>query len=505
MRRVTVLLLSLGVFLCSAVALTGCSGDKSGESSSIVVGIPQDLEDSLDPHKAVAAGTKEVLFNVYEGLVKPDSGGALIPAVASDYSVSDDGLTYSFTIRDGIKFHDGTSVAADDVKYSIEKSAGMNGENSLIAAFANISAVNVVDDTHVSIVLKEQDVDFLSYVANANAAIIPAGNKDSDTNPIGTGPYMYVSRSPQENFIVKRFDEYWGDKPEIENVTFKIVPDDDAIVMNLNGGAIDMMSHLTVTQVDQLSQNFNVLQGSMNLVQAVYLNNSYEPFADIRVRQALCYAMDVDEILDLTSEGKGSPVGSSMFPAFKKYYIDLSNQYPYDIDKAKALLNEAGYSDGFEFTIIVPSNYQSHIDAAQVVVEQMKRIGVTAKIQLVEWNSWLSDVYSGRNFEATLIGLDASSLTARAMLERFNSESSKNFINYSNEKYDELYAEVLKTTEDDKQISIYQDMQRILAEDAANMYIQDMAEFVAVSDKYEGYEFYPLYVLDMSKIRTKVQ
>ena len=497
---------ALFLALCVAVgttALCGCTGGKVDDGSSIVVGIPQDLEDSLDPHKVVAAGTKEILFNVYEGLLKPDCEGNLIPAVANDFSVSEDGLTYTFTIRDGVKFHNGNPVTAEDVKYSIEKSAGMTGETSLISAFSNITEVNIVDSSTVEIVLARADVDFPAYIANTNACIIPKDNDKPDTNPVGCGPYMYVSRSPQENIILKRFDDYWGDKANIENVTLKIIPDADSIVMNLNGGGVDMFARLTSTQVSQLSGSFNILEGEMNLVQAVYLNHKVKPFDDVRVCRALSFAIDKNEILNLTSDGKGFPVASSMFPAFKKYYVDLNDTYPTDLDKAKELLKEAGYPDGFEFSIVVPSNYQPHIDAAQVVSEQLKRIGVKADIQLIEWNSWLSDVYSGRNFEATLIGVDASSLTASSMLDRFRSDADNNFTNYSNKEYDELYEKVLSEPDDEKRTQIYGQLQTILCEDAANLYIQDMAEFVALSDRFEGYTFYPLYVQDLAKIKIK--
>ena len=316
---------------------------------------------------------------------------------------------------------------------------------------------------------------------------------------------MYVSRSPQENIVLRKFDSYWGTPANIENITLKVIPNADSIVMNLNGGAVDMFARLTVTQTQQLSDNFNVLEGEMNLVQAVYLNHAVEPFDNVDVCRALSYATDVDNILELTSDKKGFPVGSSMFPAFKKYYVDLSNSYPTDIEKAKELLAKAGYPDGFSFSITVPSNYQPHIEAAQVVAEQLKKIGVKADIKLVEWNSWLSDVYSQRQYEATLIGVDASSLTATAMLDRFRSDAPNNFTNYSNKEYDELYNKLYTTYSDEDRVEIYKKLQQNLADNAANIYIQDMAEFVALSDKYEGYTFYPLYVQDFAKLRIKGQ
>lgn len=190
-----------------------------------------------------------------------------------------------------------------------------------------------------------------------------------------------------------------------------------------------------------------------------------------------------------------------MFPAFEKYYLpELAERYNQDLDKAKELLTEAGYPDGFSLTITVPNNYQQHIDAAQVIVEQLKQIGVKAEIQLIEWDSWLSDVYAGRDFQSTVVGVDAAYLSGRALLERFTSDSEKNFINFSNEEYDKLYEQVRKSTDDAEQITLYQQMETLLCEDAANVYIQDMACDVVLRKSYGGYTFYPLYVQDMAKI-----
>lgn len=495
-------LLSVFVLTTLTIALSACSGDKADENSSqITIGIPQDVEDSLDPHKAVAAGTKEVYFNLFEGLVKPDSDGNLIPAVASEYHASDDGMVYTFTLRDGIKFHDGNPVTVEDIKYSIDKCADTSNGEPLIAAFSNIESVNILDEKTVEIRLKEANTEFDAELANATAAIIPASNPDPDTNPIGTGPYKYVSRSPQENFIMEKFDDYWGEGAHIKNVTFKVCANTDSIVMDLEGGSIDMFARVTSTQAAELSDQFDVLEGTMNLVQALYLNNGTEPFNDIRVRQALCYAIDANEIMDFVSDGKGTEIGSSMFPAFGKYYMDeLKDTYNQDLEKAKALLAEAGYGDGLSFTITVPSNYQQHIDTAQVLVEEFKAIGVDAQIQLIEWDSWLSDVYAGRNYQSTVVGVDASSLTARALLDRFDSAAPNNFINFNSPAYDEALHHAIASTDDEKKTEYYKACEKILAEEAANVYIQDLPEFVALNKKYAGYEFYPLYVQDISKI-----
>ncbi|MCR5501885.1 MAG: ABC transporter substrate-binding protein [Lachnospiraceae bacterium] len=483
-----------------AIALCGCAGDKKGDDSSITIGIPQDLEDGLDPHKVEAAGTKEVLFNIFEGLVKPTSDGDFIPAVASAYEISEDGRTYTFTVRDNVKFHDGSKLKTSDVKYSIDRCAGLDGGTPLVAAFSNIEET-VADGQTFTVKLKEPDTEFIAYMT---AAIIPEANKTPDTNPIGTGPYKFVSRSPQENFIIKKFDDYYNKDlaAHIENVTFKVIGNPDTLAMEMNSGAIDLFARIPTAQAELLDDRFEIMEETMNLVQALYINNAVEPFDDVRVRQALCYAIDPKEIMLFVSDGKGTEIGSSMFPAFSKYYMpELNDTYNQDLDKAKALLEEAGYPDGFTFDITVASNYTQHVDTAQVLKQEFEKIGVTANIKLVEWDSWLSDVYNGRNYTTTVVGVDASSLTASALLERFTSASSKNFINYSNPDYDAAFANAKKATDDDEKTGYYKECLKILSEDAANVYIQDLPEFVALNKKYTGYEFYPLYVQDISKIR----
>lgn len=492
------------VLLSLTVALSACSGDKNGDElkssapSTITVGIPQDIEDSLDPHKAVAAGTREVLFNIFEGLVKPTSDGDYIPAIASGFTIADDGLSYTFTLREGVKFHDGSYVRAEDVKFSLDKCKGTENGISHIAAFANVKEVLILDEETVRINLIDPDTEFLAALT---AAIIPASNLTPETTPIGTGPYAFVSRSPQENFILTRFDDYWGEKANIEQVIFKICARSDTIVMELEGGGIDMFARITKSQADELSDRFNILEGTMNLVQALYLNHDAPPFNILEVRQALSHAIDPFQIMLMISDGKGTQVGSSMFPAFTKYYIeDLAGFYEYDIEKAIELLTAAGYPDGFSFTITVPSNHSQHVDTAQVIVEQLKLINVQANIELIEWESWLSTVNTDRNYQTTVVGLTPSTLTARAMLDRFHSENRRNFNNYRNPEYDTALENALAATDDLTKTFYYKECQRILTETAANIYIQDLPEFVALSTRFGGYEFYPLYVQDIAKL-----
>ena len=511
-KRLLALLLLTGLL---SAALTGCGGGSTEQASEdgqtadgstgaraqaneIVVGIAQDLDESLDPHLAVAAGTKEVMFNVFEGLVKPTPEGELIPAVADHYEISEDQTTYTFTLREGVQFHNGDPVEMRDVVYSIKRCADDSEGTPLIPALSAISSMDA-DSTTLTITLDQPDSEFLSYLT---LAILPEDYPDQATAPVGTGPFKFVSRTAQDSIVLERFDGYWGTPAQLDKVTFRIIENADSLVMSLQSGAIDMFAHLTSTQVAQLGDDFQVLEGTMNLVQALYLNNAVEPFNNELVRQALCYAVDVDAMLALTAGGHGTKVGSSMYPAFTKYFdASLADAYPHDVEKAKALLAEAGYPDGFSFTITVPSNYQPHVDTAEVLVEQLSQVGITAQIDLVDWNTWLEDVYGNRNFETTVVGFDSSILNASGMLARWVTGSDQNMINYSDPDYDAAYAAAQATVDDAEQTAYYKECLQILSDTAANVYLQDLADFVAINPALEGFQFYPLYVIDMSLLR----
>lgn len=476
---------------------------KTGEpvkGGEITVGIAQDLDDSLDPHQTVAAGTREVLFNIFEGLVKPNSDGEMIPAVAEKYTLSEDGTTYTFTLREGVKFHNGQTVTAEDVVYSINRCAAVpeGQEKPLVAAFSAVKSVEALDEKTVAVTIAQRDLEFISYMT---AAIIPADYENQDTAPVGTGPFRFVSRTPQQDFVMERFEDYWGAPAWLDKVTYKICENADALLMNLNGGSIDLCAHLTSAQASQLNQNFQVLEGTMNLVQAIYLNNQAKPFDNQLVRQALCYAIDRQGIMDMVADGHGTAVGSSIYPAFTKYFLpELVDKYPHSVEKAKELLAQAGYPDGFDMTISVPNNYQPHMDTAEVVAEQLREAGINVTIQPVEWSTWLDTIYNGRQFQATVVGVDAANMTARAMLERFTSDYGKNFINYNNPAYDALFQKAINAQDEAEQTDLYKQMETMLADTAANVYIQDLCDLVAMRQDLGGLKFYPIYVLDLSTV-----
>lgn len=516
--RMCKLLLMAGLL---TIALYGCAGGKSDgtqkettaaedstalaepkRGGSVVVGIQQDL-DSLDPHMADAAGTSEVLFNIFEGLVKPDKDGNLVPAVASEYKISEDGMTYTFTLREGITFHNGKPVTIDDVIYSINRCAGrLEGQEApLVSAYSAISEVNRVDDRTVELVLGSADTELIGYLT---AAIIPADYEKQAEAPIGTGPYKFVSYSPQHAFVMEAYDGYWQEGlPYLDKVEFRIVANTDSAMLELKVGSIDLYPYLTSDRARELSGQMEVLVGTSNLVQALFLNNAEPPFDKVEVRQALAYLVDPQEIMAMVADGYGTEIGSNMFPAFGKYYLESTKDiYEPNVEKAKELLAQAGYPDGFEMTITVPSNYQFHVDTAQVIAQELRQANITAKINLVEWGTWLEETYRGRQYQSTIVGLDAD-LAPKDLLDRYHSGARNNFVNFSNEEYDKVLEEAIASTDDAVKVEKYQRLQQILAEQAASVYIQDAAKLVAINPKLGGFEFYPVYVLDMAEVYFK--
>lgn len=507
---VMALLLSASLCACGGSKTAEGTSEAAGESSeaetsntlsegtpvpggSVVYGMTQDLA-SLDPHVDTDAGTRDVVFNLYEGLVKPTSDGGFIPAVASDYIISDDAKTYTFTLRDGITFHDGTPVTIEDVKYSIDRYAEIQGESSAFSSL--VDSVDVQDDKTLVVNLKESYSEFLPMMT---IAIIPQSNEDPAGNPIGTGPFKYVSYTPGQNLELEKYDGYWQEGvPSLDSVEFKFIADVDTAFVELQAGTIDILKYLTSAQAETLGDDYNIVQGSMNLVHAMYLNSAYEPLSKTEVRQALCYAVDRDAINNFIFGGKSHIIGSHMIPAMSKYYEpEAETVYSYDPEKAKELLADAGYADGFDLEITVPSSYSQHVDSAQIIADELSQVGINVTLNQVEWSTWLQDVYKGGNFQATVIGFDGT-LAPSDWLKKYVTDDAKNFMHYSNTEYDDVFNTAYTTVDDDVKVENYKKAQMILAEDAAAVYIEDPANLVAVSKKFGGYTFYPTAAEDMS-------
>ena len=450
---------------------------------------------TLDPLSAAnTADGRSVLFNVYEGLVKPDTEGRLVPAVAESVAISSNAMTYTFTLRQGIRFHDGTAVSIQDVEFSLNEARRSN-----FSGFNRIDRIELSGDRTIIIHLNTSDPEFLPFLT---LGIVPRNNADREGNPIGTGPYMIESYLVQQSLNLVRNPHYWQPGlPKLDRVTVVFVADTNAIFTGLEGGNLNgaIITGENVSRLDR--SRYRIYERYSNSIQLLALNNNVPPFDDIRVRMAVNYAIDPIEIIDTAFYGHGEPSRSPLIPGLRVYYNDaLRNPYPVNLQRSRELLAQAGLSNGFSFEIRVPSNFVMHIDTAQVIVNQLARVNIRATIRLQDWATWLTETFRGRNFEATIISLDGNTVSPQSYLSRYVSTANGNFINYKNENYDNLFAGILREINEDARIRQYKEAQKIISDDAASVYIQDIFAFTVLSGGFRGVLNYPLYVIDFSTI-----
>lgn len=465
------------------------------QGGSFIYGLATEV-DNLDPFASTTADARSIYFNIYEGLLKCNEDGNFQPAIASDYQVSDDGLTYTFTLRDNVLFHNGNPVTTDDVLYSIQLAI-----DSKITGYDNIDTFTAPDDKTIVITLKTPDGDFPAEVCQA---IVP---KDSDNNgelataPIGTGPYELTDFAVQDHLTLTRNDNYWGTPAYLDTVTVKFIDSSADLLVNYQSGAIDgFVANGAITeQVDKSTSVINV--GNSNAVQMLALNNTAAPFDNPEVRQAVSYAVDSDEIIDTACYGYGVKLGTAMIPGLKDYFDDsLTDTYDVDDDKAKELLADAGYADGFTFTVKVPSVYQVHLDTAQIIVNELAKVGITMNIEQVDWATWLENVYTNRDYEATIISVDGSIASPTSFLSRYVSDAGNNFVNYSSADFDAAYESAASALSQDDRIAGFKKCEQILTQDAASVYIQDISNILVYTDRFGGFASYPLYATDFAAI-----
>ena len=475
-------------------------GVSAEETDKTVVRINMESEpDNLDPWLSAASDTEAVFHNVFEGLVLFDETGALIPGLAESWDISDDGLTYTFHLRDDVTFHNGKAFSAEDVVYTYESLSGLGGEEALSSKFKNLTSVEAVDvdDYTVTMTLAEADAAFLQYT---RVAVLPKGYEDQSSAPVGTGPFVFEKYVPGQMVVLEKNEDYYDESrmPKIDEAQIYIMGDDSAVLTALQSGQLDA-GIVYADSADYLTGDFTVNSSPQNMVQLFALNNSATPFDDVRVRQAFEYAVNKDQIIDGVFAGYATELYSNFSPVMSYFYNDeLEDVYTYDVDKAKELMAEAGYEDGFDITITVPSNYQKHIDTAQVIAQQLKQINVNATIEPVEWGQWLEQVYTNADYQTTVVGLTGK-LDPNDILGRYVSDYAKNFMKYNNPDYDKLIEEA-KTASDEERVELFKECQKMLTDDAAAVWICDPNAIAVTRSDLKGYTFYPVSFIDLSKL-----
>jgi len=474
---------------------TGCNQQKSEENDIIRVNIASE-PDSLDPWLSAAVDTKAIFNNVFEGLMRFDSTGNLSPAIAKNVIINDTQDVYTFELRDDVYFHNGKHLTSDDVLYTYENLLNMSGDLANSARYSGIKSVEALDDYTIRISLENPSSAFLSSTV---IVILPRGYSDQATKPIGCGPYKFVEYQPAQKIVLERFDKYYDKDrmPKIKKAEVYIISDEASVISALKSNQLDL-AIVSSDNAKLLENDFNIKSDPMNMVVLWALNNNEPPFDNEKVRLAFNLMVNRDDIVDGVFGGYATKLYTNFSPIMSHYYnYDLDGYYKRNIEKAKQLLKEAGYEDGLEINITVPSNYYQHVNSAQIISSEAQELNVKVNIINVEWGTWLEKVYSNREYQSTLIGL-AGKLDPNDILSRYETKYKRNFINYSNPEYDKIIEEAAKTVDDKKRVELYKEAQKILSETSASVWLCDPNNTAAMRKDLLGYQYYPAGLIDFA-------
>jgi peptide/nickel transport system substrate-binding protein len=469
-----------------------------GPRDSVVLGMV--LEPTgLDPTIAPAAAIGEIVhYNIFEGLTKIAMDGAVTPLLAEAWSATPDGKTYVFRLRKGLHFSDGAVLDAGSVKFSFDRAKAAGSTNKAKkAVFDNISSVVVQDALTVILVLDRADAT-LPFRLGENTAVIlhPDSAATAATRPVGSGPYKLESWNKGSAVTLVRWDDHRdAAAARLKKVTFRFINDPAAQVAALLAGDIDAMPRfgaLPAIRQFQGDKRYTVEIGTTSGKGILAVNNRRKPFDDPRVRRALTHAIDRKAFIDGAQEGLGRPIGSHFAPT-DLGYLDLTRTYPYDPERAKALLREAGVSTPLNVTLSLPPPQYAR-KGGEIVAAQLAKVGVNAKIENVEWAQWLSGPFKG-NFDLTIINhvepLDYATAYA----------DPNYYFGYDNARFRGLVATLAATSDFKEKARLWRDIQRQLAEDAVNVYIWNPAQVCVFKKGLRGlWNSSPIFANDLAAV-----
>ncbi|MFK0685789.1 ABC transporter substrate-binding protein [Ochrobactrum sp. BD67] len=435
---------------------------------------------NLDNTAGAGQGINEAFNgNVYEALFRLADDGKVEPVLSKDYEVSDDGLTYTFKLQPGVTFHSGAPLTSSDVKFSIERVAAPESKSSRKSSLKSISAIETPDDETVVVKLSSRSISLpynLSYVWVVNDEA-----KDLQSKEDGTGPYELEDWRRGSSLSMKRFDKYWGAKPKNGEVVFQYFTDASALNNALLTGSVDIIT--SVQSPDSLAQfkdnpDFTLSEGQSTTKLLLAYNDRVAPFDNVKVRKALARAIDDQKLLKAVWGDYGTLIGSFV-PPTDPWYVDLTKVDAYDPESAKELLKEAGYPDGFTFTIDTP-NYDPHPIAAQFIQSELAKIGVTVKINVITANEWYTKVYKAHDFQATL----QEHVNHRDIVFYGNPDF---YWGYNNPKVVDLVKEAEASATTDEQTAKLTEANKIIAEDAASNWFYLYPQIVVSRKSVSGY------------------
>ena len=501
---------SLMVVFLAALLLLGAHGLWDVQAQGPVYGgtlrvaLPAEPP-GLDPTTNTAAVIDRVVYNnVYEGLVKINRHGEIVPALAESLpEVSEDGLVWTFHLRRGVKFHDGHELTAADVVYTFERDMDPATGVPHPEYYAPIESVEALDDYTVQFTLKEPNSMFLFNLARGDSIIVPKGaGEELKSHPNGTGPFKFVEWVRGDHVTLERFEDYYGTDaegnklPYLDRVIIKFIPDPSAQIAALKAGDIDVIAYILSPEsaVDIANDpRFKVLEGVTTGDVILAINNSREPFNDVRVRRAISYAINREEIIEGAMFGYGTPIGSHMSP-INPNYIDLTWVYPYDPEKAKELLAEAGYPNGFHAVLKLPQPYNYSVRSGEIVAAQLKEVGIDLDIQIIEWGQWIDRVFLNADYDLTIIGhAEAFDIGIYAKPDYY--------FRYDNPWLQEVIRRAERTVDPDEQKKLYAIAQWIIASDAVNGFLFEAPSLPAMRKEVMGWwKDYPIIACDVTEV-----
>ena len=450
----------------------------------------------LDPTAGAAAAIGEVTYaNVFEGLTRIDRDGKVKPALASSWEISEDGKTYVFRLRSGVTFHDGSTFSSSDVKFSFDRARGENSVNPQKGLFEPIDTIESADPTTLKIILKRPTGGFLFNLGWPAAVIVSSKTAETNkTDPVGTGPFRFSNWTKGASVELVRNDNYWGRKVALEKVLFRVITDPSAAYASLMAGDVDAYPIYPAPEnLDQFraDKRFTVVVGNTEGKTILAINNGKKPYDDLKVRQALAYAVDRNAVITGAMFGIGQPIGSHFSPT-DPGYVDLTGLYAYDPYKAKALLREAGVTDLKLRLILPPPEYARR--GGEIIAQQLKAIGITVEIVPVEWAQWLSDVFKAKNYDLTIIShVEPMDLDIYARDDYY--------FDYKSPAYKALYAELTATTDEAKRLELIGKAQKMLAEDCVNVFLFLLPKSGIWNAKLKGlWENAPIPVNDLTEV-----
>ncbi|MDF3381882.1 MULTISPECIES: ABC transporter substrate-binding protein [Sulfitobacter] len=425
----------------------------------------------LDPTSAAAGAIDSVLYtNVFEGLTRFMGNGSVVPGLAESWEISEDGLTYTFKLREGVTFHDGTTMDAEDVKFTLDRINAEDSANAQKALYSAISEVNVIDPQTVEVKLSEPNGNMLFNLAWGDAVIVaPESVETIKQTPIGTGAFKFENWNQGDKITLTRNEDYWGEAPALASATFKFISDPTAAFASVMAEDVDVFTGFPAPEnIPQFEADprFQVLIGSTEGETILSINNQREPFDNVKVREAVAHAIDRQAIIDGAMFGYGTPIGTHFAP-HNPDYADLTEMSSYDPEKSKALLAEAGFPDGFETTLhLPPPSYARR--GGEIIAAQLAEVGIKAQITNVEWAQWLETVFKGKDF-----GLSIVSHTEPMDINIYANPDY--YFQYDNAEFQSLMTEFNKTADPAARSEMLAKAQRIIAEDYVNGYLFQLA------------------------------